>query len=280
MDSRISKEDFLEAFKIIDSKFNNLPSIEIHITRFTAEVKTMESKLNTYNKLHNLPRLSFSVITPSDDNRSDESKAINFPHIRCVAVYDIEGKKNRLSIYVGKLEDFPKGKESEGSLKIAKEKAFNHLCKNFPNIFTDSQIETDKIDISKFLESYKEVEKLNKRISSFKKQLEQYTTRSAEYYREINEIRNKYYLPQINLTAVYPDLTVIQDIKHTITYPHLRCMATYNIANTKKRINIYIGKIEEFTDGVNDVNAIAIAREKAFNQLSKLFPQIYANMSS
>ena len=68
MDSRISKEDFLEAFKIIDSKFNNLPSIEIHITRFTAEVKMMESKLNTYNKLHNLPRLSFSVITPSDDN--------------------------------------------------------------------------------------------------------------------------------------------------------------------------------------------------------------------
>jgi hypothetical protein len=282
MDVRIEKEDFLEAFKQVDMKLNNLPSIEFHIKHFSDEIRKNETKLNDYYQKNHLPRLSFSIIKPTIENRDDESKAINYPHIRCVAVYDIEGKKNRLSIYIGRLEDFPEGKECKETVKIAREKAFLHLCKIFPHLFTRNQTanNTSMISIARFFELYKEVDNLNKKNSSYRQELERYTANSAKIHKEINEIKNNNYLPQINLTAIHPDMSVIKDAKHSLAFPHIRCMATYNIANTKKRINIYIGKLDEFPNGVNDLKAISIAREKTFIHLSKLFPQIFLTVSS
>lgn len=280
MDNRIRKEDYLEAFEKIQEKLNSLSSKEQHITAYTKIAKGLEFKINEYYKSNNLPRLSFSVINPTTENRKEDSKAINYPNIRCVAVYDIEGKKNRLSIFIGRLQDFPNGKDSQECLMIAKNKAFNHLCKSFPHLFTDKPDETGKIDISTFFKSYEVVNDLNKKLSVTERVIENYIKDCAEIQREINELRNNNFLPQINLTAIYPDVSIIKDLKHSISYPHLRCMATYNIANTKKRINIYIGKLDEFPEGVNDPKAIQIAREKSFVQLSKLFPLIYANMSS
>jgi hypothetical protein len=122
---------------------------------------------------------------------------------------------------------------------------------------------------------YQHVDNVNVTIGKYKKELEFKIARKVGTHQQIKVIQNELLLPQINLTSVFPDVSKIQDTNHTISIPHLRCMVTYNIAGTKKRLNIYIGRLEDFPFGVDDEKAITIAREKTFIHLQKHFPSLY-----
>jgi hypothetical protein len=252
-----------------------LSKIERRIEQDTEIVEDIEEYLGDYHKVNDLPTLHLSVITPDTENRKTESKAISYPHIRCVAVYDIQGKKNRLSVFVGRLDEFQEGINSPLVLTISREKVFNHLIKTFPNSYSND--DSDKVKKTKtiFMLHYQHVDNVNVTIGKYKKELELKIARKVGTHQQINVIQNELLLPQINLTSVFPDVSKIQDTNHTISIPHLRCMVTYNIAGTKKRLNIYIGRLEDFPFGVDDEKAITIAREKTFIHLQKNFPSLY-----
>jgi hypothetical protein len=252
-----------------------LSKIERRIEQDTEIVEDIEEYLGDYHKLNDLPTLHLSVITPDTENRKTESKAISYPHIRCVAVYDIQGKKNRLSVFVGRLDEFQEGINNPLVLTISREKVFNHLIKTFPNSYSND--DSDKVKKTKtiFMLHYQHVDNMNVTIGKYKKELEFKIARKVGTHQQINVIQNELLLPQINLTSVFPDVSKIQDTNHTISIPHLRCMVTYNIAGTKKRLNIYIGRLEDFPFGVDDEKAMIIAREKTFIHLKKNFPSLY-----
>jgi len=275
MDEKIGLHSFMNGFSRIDSLLMGLSKIERRIEQDTEIVEDIEEYLGDYHKVNDLPTLHLSVITPDTENRKTESKAISYPHIRCVAVYDIQGKKNRLSVFVGRLDEFQEGINSPLVLTISREKVFNHLIKTFPNSYSND--DSDKVKKTKtiFMLHYQHVDNVNVTIGKYKKELELKIARKVGTHQQINVIQNELLLPQINLTSVFPDVSKIQDTNHTISIPHLRCMVTYNIAGTKKRLNIYIGRLEDFPFGVDDEKAITIAREKTFIHLQKNFPSLY-----
>ena len=275
MGEKIDLVSFLNGFSRIDSISMGLSKIERRIEQDTEIVDDIEEYLGDYQKVNDLPILHLSVITPDTKNRKTDSKAISYPHIRCVAVYDIQGKKNRLSVFVGRLDEFQEGINSPLALTISREKVFNHLIKTFPNSYSND--DSDKVKKTKtiFMLHYQHVDNINVTIGKYKKDLEFKIARKVGTQQQINVIQNELLLPQINLTSVFPDVSKIQDTNHTISIPHLRCMVTYNIAGKKKRLNIYIGRLEDFPFGVDDEKAITIAREKTFIHLQKSFPSLF-----
>lgn len=275
MGEKIDLNSFVNGFSRIDSLSMGLSNIEKRIEQDTQIVNDIEKKLGEYHKMNDLPILHLSVITPDTENRKVDSKAISYPHVRCVAVYDIQGKKNRLSVFVGRLDEFQEGINSPLVLTISREKVFNHLIKTFPNSYINDDSDKVKKTKATFMLQYQHVDNLNITIAKYKKELELKIGRKVETHQQINVIKNELLLPQINLTSVYPDVSKIQDTNHTISVPHLRCMVTYNIASQKKRLNIYIGRLEDFPFGVDDEKAITIAREKTFIHLQKSFPSLF-----
>ena len=275
MGVKIDLNSFVNGFSRIDSLSMGLSNIERRIEQDTEIVNNIEKELGEYHKVNDLPILHLSVITPDTENRKVDSKAISYPHIRCVAVYDIQGKKNRLSVFVGRLDEFQEGINSPLVLTISREKVFNHLIKTFPNSYSHDDSDQVKKTKPTFISLYQYVDNMNVIIAKHNKELGLKIARKVETHQQINVIKNELLLPQINLTSVYPDVSKIQDTNHTISIPHLRCMVTYNIAGKKKRLNIYIGKLEDFPFGVDDEKAITIAREKTFIHLQKSFPSLF-----
>jgi len=273
MESKITIQSFINGFSQIDSLSDGLLNLERRIKEETEVVENIESMLDEYHRENNLPRLHLSVITPDTVNRKEDSKAISYPHIRCVAVYHIQGKKNRLSVFVGRLDELQDGINSPMVLTIARDKVFNHLSKTFTNLYSLDELDKSKINKATFLQQYQYVDRMNVTIFKYKSELEWKIAKSVESHQKINAITNEFLLPQINLTTVYPDVSKIHDSTHTITYPHVRCMVSYKVGKTKKRLNIYVGKLEDL--GSDGVKAMMIAREKAFIHLQKTFPSLY-----
>ena len=274
----VSKNDFIDGYQKIDNLMKNLNSQRIELFNIEEVIKKEKMKLRKIPFFQFLPNLSFSVTTPQTARENRNPRSLSYSQLRCVASFDIDGLKNRLTIIIGKIDDYHDWKTNKVQpLIIARTKVYTYLTKNFPNIYCVD--DKEKITFDVFLKSYQEIDIINKRIEASVRFIDQCQDRIVRLQQEISEIEVRLHLPKLHISEVNPDISKIQNPKNTITHPHLRCMATYRLGDITKRLNIYLGKIEDFENGVNDPKAIDIAREKAFNHLQKNFPSIFSQSS-
>jgi hypothetical protein len=276
--SGISKYDFIEGYQKIDKLIKNLISPRKELFAIEEAIKKEKSKWLKIPHFQFLPTLSFSVTTPDTEKENRNPRSLSFAQLRCVASFDIDGKKNRLTIIIGRLDDYPDwGINKTQPLVIARTKVYSYLTKNFPQYYSTG--DNEKITFDDFLKSYEELDKINRRIGVFVMRRDNLQDDIVRIQQEISEIEVRFHLPKLHISEVNPDISKIQNPKNTITHPHLRCMATYRMGDITKRLNIYLGRIEDFPNGVNDLKAIDIARDKAFNHLQKNFPSIFLQSS-
>jgi|688.fasta_scaffold133212_3 hypothetical protein len=270
----ISKYDFIEGYQKIDKLTIELNKERVRSLQIQELLENEKRKLLKIPHFQFLPTLSFSVTTPHTENENRNPRSLSFAQLRCVASFDIDGKKNRLTIIIGRLDDYPDWITNKTQpLVIARTKVFTYLTKNFPNFY--SVEDKEKITSDDFLKSFQELDKINRRIWIYEEMINPHQKMIVRAQQEISEIEVRLHLPKLYISEVHPDISKIQNPKSTITHPHLRCMATYKIGDITKRLNIYLGRIEDFPNGVNDLKAIDIAREKSFNHLQKNFPTIF-----
>jgi len=120
-----TKEEWLSRYDNYDTIKNRMKEIDVALNHLMSE------KNKLYKQVSNLPKISlFEINPPPDVDRSE--KSLSFPHIRATLSFDQNGKRGRANIYVGKLEEFPNGINDSKAIRIAREKAYNYLSKNFP----------------------------------------------------------------------------------------------------------------------------------------------------
>lgn len=273
----ITKSEFLQGFKEIDI-------LKVSLFGLSRELKAIEeikhkhtNRLNKIKFYELLPKLSFSVTTPKSDVENRNPRSFLYPQLRCVASYNIDGVRNRLTVVIGRLSEFPNWRESKEPVLIARNKVFVYLSKNFPKYF--SVDDNSKITLDKFLSLYEKVDDISIMQQKIDERCNSIISRIVEKQKEMSEIELRYHLPNLNITIVTPDITKIKNPKNTITHPHLRCTATINFGAVKNRLNIYVGRLDEFKDGLNDARALEIAREKTFVFLQKNYPTIFSEWS-
>jgi len=267
MSEKISKSDFLYQYQSLDNLRLSLLVKEEYVETYTRLMKDKKNSIEEFYNKYNLPKLSFAVLTKDPNKTEDEVGKHSF--LRCVATYNIAGCKNRLSINVGKVTEYPEWEISEDVLKIVVEKLSSHLLKRFGNISKEG----DNIDFSYtgMLKRYLKVKEWKSQLIRIKSQVDNQFSQVVEKIQEINKLKNDFILPDISISLIQPQLDKIKDKNHSISTPHLRGMATIEIGNVKRRLVIYIGKIEDFPEGVNDPKAMEIARNKLFSHLLKHF---------
>jgi len=97
----------------------------------------LEGMINQYEEkiLNNNRIIKFysNIINPNVS--LSEVKVNNYYVIKgSYQIFDLDGVKHRLSVFVGKKDDFQLGKDDETAKKIAKEKMINLLEKKFPSL--------------------------------------------------------------------------------------------------------------------------------------------------
>ena len=113
------------------SRYENYDTIKNKMNEIDSEINFLMSEKNKlYNKISNLPKITLYEVYPSLEDGTD--KKVPFPHIRAALSFDHNGKRGRTNIYVGKLEEFPNGENDSNAIRIAREKAYTYLSKNFP----------------------------------------------------------------------------------------------------------------------------------------------------
>jgi len=113
------------------SRYDNYDTIKNRMNEIDTEINYLMSEKNKlYNKISNLPIIKLYEVYPSLEDGTD--KKIPYPHIRAYATYTLNGKKDRVNIYVGKLEEFPGGIDDNNAIRIAREKVYTYLSKKFP----------------------------------------------------------------------------------------------------------------------------------------------------
>jgi hypothetical protein len=266
MSRKISKSDFLLQYQELDNLRLSLSVKEEYVENYALLLNAKKNTIDEYHLKYNLPKLSFAILGKDPNKTEDDSQ---HSYLRCVATYDFAGLKNRLSINVGKVLDFPDWEINEGVLKIVVKKLSSHLLKRFGNISKDGE----NIDFSYegMLKRYLKVKELKFQLLRIKNQVDNQFSQVVEKTEDIKKLKNEYVLPDISISLIQPQLEKIKDKNHSISTPHLRGMATIEIGNVKRRLVIFIGKIEDFPQGVNDPKAIEIARVKLFSHLLKNF---------
>jgi hypothetical protein len=266
MSRKINKSDFLLQYQELDNLRLSLSVKEEYVENYTLLLNAKKNTIDEFHQKYNLPKLSFAILGKAPNKTEDDSQ---HSYLRCVATYDFAGLKNRLSINVGKVLDFPDWEINEGVLKIVVKKLSSHLLKRFGNISKDGE----NIDFSyeEMLKRYLKVKELKSQLLRIKNQVDNQFSQVVEKTEDIKKLKNEFVLPDISISLIQPQLEKIKDKNHSISTPHLRGMATIEIGNIKRRLVIFIGKIEDFPQGANDPKAIEIARVKLFSHLLKNF---------
>ena len=241
---------------------------EQYMENYTLVLNNKKKYINEFHIKYNLPKLSFAILG-KDPNKTEVAVG-QHSFLRCVATYDIAGNKNRLSINIGNTTDYPDWEQNESVLKIVVKKLSSHLLKRFGNIITT---DGENIDFSYegMLKRYLKVKEHNSQLLRINNQVDNQFSQVVEITEKIKNLKTEYVLPDISISLIQPQLDKIKDKNHSISTPHLRGMATIEIGNIKRRLVIYIGKIEDFPNGVNDPKAMEIARNKLFSHLLKHF---------
>ena len=134
-DGKISLESFLEQIKEKEKINKSLEKWRELNLKNDYEHALIKSEVESFKLSNFIPEFQFSEIRPKVEGRSENSRSITFPHIKCVAIYHMGNSKKRLSIFIGPLEKFPDGKNDELCIHIAKEKLFEHYVKKYPDVF-------------------------------------------------------------------------------------------------------------------------------------------------
>jgi len=113
------------------SRYDNYDTIKNRMNEIDTEINYLMSEKNKlYNKISNLPKITLYEVYPSLEDGN--GKKVPVPHIRAAMSFDHNGKRGRTNIYVGKLEEFPGGSNDNNAIRIAREKVYTYLSKNFP----------------------------------------------------------------------------------------------------------------------------------------------------
>jgi hypothetical protein len=134
-DGFISKKQFLEEY---ERREKAITTLDFYRKKTGNEESQRQMKLKDLQELKDeffIPDFQFSEIFPKTEGRDDKSRSIDFPHIKCSAVYNMLGEKKRLSIYIGPLDKFTHGKNDTTCVEIAKNKIFDHYLKKYPMFF-------------------------------------------------------------------------------------------------------------------------------------------------
>jgi hypothetical protein len=127
-------------------------------------------------------------------------------------------------------------------------------------------------------------EMLTKDISWLEEQINPLIIRQAAMLLEQSKMEIEYLIPKISITEVFPKIgrpttDLDKSVLKSSVEPHLRGHATYIYRKSKKRFNIYIGPISDFTNGKEDKLAMDIAKKKAYNYLKKSHPDVFENVT-
>lgn len=124
----ISKEAFIK-------KFEGLDELQKHIDDCQQTIDSAIYRQNQFKMTYDgivrqslLPSITISEIAKSDNLDA---------HLRASASYEFGNKRVRFNIYIGKLSDFPLGKEDPKAIRLVREKAFEYLRKKHPANFGD-----------------------------------------------------------------------------------------------------------------------------------------------
>lgn len=134
-DGLISRKQFLEEYKRREKAITTLDFYKKKTAHQESQRQMKLKKLQELKDEFFIPDFQFSEIFPKTEGRDEKSRSIDFPHIKCSAVYNMLGEKKRLSIYIGPLEKFNNGKNDSTCVEIAKNKIFDHYLKKYPVFF-------------------------------------------------------------------------------------------------------------------------------------------------
>jgi hypothetical protein len=135
-ESKISFERFSSDYDHLDFIHREMDKCEEALGFFYGNEIEITREMSNITTEHLLPNLNISEVIPDKSKLSDTNHSISYPHYRCTASFKIGNKKNNAFLYLGKSENFPKGKNDPKLLETAKNKSFEYLLKRYPTHFT------------------------------------------------------------------------------------------------------------------------------------------------
>jgi len=271
----LTREEFLNSFDEAEKK--KAAADKLVSDGLYSDLKKFEKQ--EYDKLSQfggyLPSFTFSEIHPKLEGNDVNPRSISFPHIKGVASFQVNGISKRLNIFIGRLEEFKEGKLDKRVVEIAKDKVFDFLLKNHSDLFA-SEDKDGFITKKKFLEEYERREKIKTNLNFYKKNTKDKESKRQKVIDDLRVLKSENFIPDFQFSEIFPKTEGRDEKSRSIDFPHIKCVATYDMLGEKKRLSIYIGPLEKFTNGKNDTTCVEIAKNKIFDHYIKKYPMFFA----
>lgn len=124
------------------------------------------------------------------------------------------------------------------------------------------------VDFKTFTLDAQQLKKTEDKIDYFQKQIDELQQFQNILFKDVNKLKSNYPLPTISLVEIHPT----EENKKGVSFPHIRGTCYINYLGKKDRFSIYVGPLEDYKDGANDLKAFQVAIDKSFNYLKKKFP--------